>query len=448
MQSEFEMDESLRDESRLEKMVLERLNAAIAHARKGGFYAQKLRDAPATLESLSQVRDLPVTRKPEILADALANPPFGSRALVTREALRMIVTTSGTTGVGQEIYAQSAADEAAIFQMEARGFHWAGITQSSIVLNTLPMTLTAAGQWYYHGLRLLGATVLQVGPLDSQKRLDQLLWFRPDTIIGTPSYLHRLSRVVAETGSDPRALGVQRLILTGEGWAEDWVRGLGDRWGASVFEQYGCTQRAIAWSCELSAAPAGGGRGTLHTLPDHALYEVIDTVTGEPVGVGEFGELCITPFTAQASPLIRFATGDRVQVAGACACERPGVNLVAGRVNRFDQMLKVKGVNLWPDALDHAIFTVHGVSEYEASVVTDDEEREQLLIAIEATSPETADAVGRSVLHVTGLHALVRRTDPGSLSANVAGDFTKRVRLNDLRAGRERPNSLRPRTRS
>jgi phenylacetate-CoA ligase len=448
MRSEFDMDESLNDDGLLARFALGRLNEALAHARKGDFYSEKLRNSPRQLDSLAHIRQLPVTRKPEVLADAQAHPPFGTRATVTREALRMVVTTSGTTGVGQEIYPQDAADEAAIFEMEARGFLWAGITQSSLVLNTLPMTTAAAGQWYYHGLRLLGATVMQVGPLDSQKRLDQLLWFRPDTIVGTPSYLYRLARLVADTGLEPSTLGVKRLILTGEGWAEDWLRGLGERWGAKLFEQYGCTQRAIAWNCELSAVLPEGGRGTLHTLPDHALYEVIDPTTGDPVGVGDFGELCITPFTANASPLIRFATGDRVQVGPPCKCRRPGLTLVSGRVNRFDQMLKVKGVNLWPDALDHAIFAVVGVSEYEATVVTDHDEREQLMIAIEATNQEAAEAVTRSVHHVTGLHAVVNRADPGSLSANVVGDFTKRVRLNDRRAGKERPDAIRHYTRS
>jgi phenylacetate-CoA ligase len=436
--ADFEMDASLLDEQRLAEVQLTRLNMAVARAREGRFYADKLVGAPARLESLAEARQLPITRKPEILADAQAHPPFGSRAHVTREELRMVVTTSGTSGVGQEVYALDAADEAAVFAMEARGFGWAGISNSSVVLNTLPMTTTAAGQWYYHGLRLLGATVMQVGGVDSQKTLAQLLWFQPDTVIATPSYLYRLARLLSERGLEPRLLGIKRLILAGEAWAGDWIRALGEKWGAKLFEQYGCTQRAIAWNCEFGAIRPDGSRGVLHTLPDHALYEVVDPASGEPTDPGEFGELYVTPFTANASPLIRFATGDRVQVAAACECGRPGIGLVSGRVNRFDNMLKVKGVNLWPDALDRAIFAVDGVGEYEATVVTGRDGREELVIVVETADPRSAERVAEAVHQMTGLHSLTRTVEVGALSAKVTSDFTKLVRLTDRRDGKER----------
>jgi phenylacetate-CoA ligase len=163
---------------------------------------------------------------------------------------------------------------------------------------------------------------------------------------------------------------------------------------------------------------------------------VIEPTSGEPVGPGEYGELVITPFVAQASPLIRFATGDRVQVADRCECGRPGIGLVSGRVNRFDHMLKVKGVNLWPEALDNAVFSVEGVREYEASVEVDAHGREALTIAVEAGSPGAADAVATEVRESIGISAEARMVEPGSLA--VSGDFTKRVRLTDRRPGKER----------
>jgi len=97
--------------------------------------------------------------------------------------------------------------------------------------------------------------------------------------------------------------------MAGESWAREWMEDLAAVWGARPYEQYGCTQRALAWNCPAGAVP-DGRRGVLHTLPDHGLYEVVDPSSGKPAVPGEFGELVFTPFFANLSPLVRFATGD------------------------------------------------------------------------------------------------------------------------------------------
>jgi phenylacetate-CoA ligase len=435
----LESPKELDDASALADYQLQRVNSVLERALAGDFYRRKLAGLPARVRSLEEFRSFPTTVKREVLADVEAHPPFGSRARLQAGQLRQVVTTSGTTGVGQEVYALDAEDEAATYVMEARGFRWAGVDASSVVLNTLPMTTTAAGQWYYHGLRLLRAVILPVGTFPTERKVDYLLRFSADTIVGTPSYVYRLAEAAREAGLEPARLGVRRLVMAGESWALEWMQDLARAWGAKPFEQYGCTQRALAWNCPRGAVPEGG-RGVLHSLPDHGLYEVVDPASGEPVGPGQFGELVITPFLANASPLVRFATGDRVQVAAECGCGRPGIGLVSGRVNRYDHMVKVKGLNLWPEALDSAVFGVAGVREYQAAVRTLAGGREVLEVEVEAETARgrVEEDVAAAIRDVTGIGAAVRLAAPGTIAAGIRGEFTKRSRLVDRRGGKER----------
>ncbi len=431
----FELARGLEDESALHRYQLAEANRLLALARRAPFYAEKFKQFPVQFSSLEEWRTLPTTNKREVVADISAHPPFGSRApQVDRRRLAHVVTTSGTTGLGQEVYPISIDDESAIFQMEARGFAWAGVGPESMVLNTLPMTTAAAGQWYYHGLRLLGATVLQVGPLPTDRKVQHLLQFSPDVLIGTPSYLFHLGVRTTELGHDPRALGVRVIVVAGESWDVHWIARLAETWGAPVFEQYGSTQRSMAWTCPRGAV-VDGGRGVLHALEDFGLYEIVNPESGEPVAEGQAGELVITPFCSTAAPLVRFATGDRVTVAPPCPCGRPGLGFVSGLVSRYDYMIKVKGQNLWPDALDEAVFSC-GVVEFEAQVELDDRGREILMISVEGHDPALRDLVAKAVQTRTGLTPRVVNVPPGAVTNGIADNFTKRTRLKDRRGGR------------
>lgn len=429
----FDVSPALADPAALEAHQLAEMNRVLERARETAFYAERLRDAPARLESLDQLRELPTTTKADVLADGARHPPFGSRIRVAPSAIRHVVTTSGTSGAGQEVYPLDAEDEERVHRMAARGFAWAGVDADSVVLDTLPLTTAAAGQWYYHGLRLLEATVLAVGAYSTERKLDLLAALRADTLVGTPSYLWRLALAAAARGLEPERLGVRRLVVAGESWSEPWLARLEERWGAPVFEQYGSTQRAMAWSCPHGALP-GGRRGVLHALSDHGVYEVLDPESGEPVTDGA-GELVVTPFVSGASPLLRFATGDRVVVTSACPCGRPGPFLVAGRAERYDFMVKVRGVNVWPEALDRAVFGVEAVGDYVAEVAHDDGGREVLSVSLELRDdgPDAEREVAEAIQRLTGLRAAVRRVPAGAITAEFPDRFAKRRRLYDRR---------------
>ncbi len=423
----------LLDPAALARHQVDRLNLVLARATETPFYASRHRGLPERVDDPGELAAFPTTTKADVLADLAANPPYGSRLRVAPEEVRQIVTTSGTSGAGEEVYPLDADDEQLVYAMAARGFGWAGVTAGSVVLNTLPLTTAAAGQWYYHALRLLGATVLEVGTYSTERKLEYLSRFGAETLVGTPSYVLRLALDARRAGVDPASLPVERVVVAGESWSEDWMRRLEREWGARVFEQYGSTQRAMAWACPAGAVTARG-RGVLHALSDHGVYEVIDPDTGKTVAEGP-GELVVTPFASSASPLVRFATGDRVTVVPSCPCGRPGPLLAAGTVDRYDFMVKVRGVNLWPEALDTAVFGVGSVRDYEARVETDPEGRELLRVDLELTGEDAdaAERVAHAVRQVTGLGATVQTVPGDALTAGIEDRFRKRRRLYDRR---------------
>jgi phenylacetate-CoA ligase len=383
---------------------------------------------------------LPVTRKQDVVRDCERYPPFGSRTVIRDEDIRMIVETSGTSGRGTEVYALDAADEASIIRIEATGFLWAGVRPGTKVLLTVPIGVTAAGQWYYAALRFIGANVLPVGTYPTARKAALIAAFGPQLIVGTPSYVQHLAVACADAGIDPAASSVTSLMVAGEPYSLEWARGLERRWAATLYEQYGCTERAIAWTC-----PGGvvrhEGLGVLHFPPESGYYEVVDSVSGDHVGDGEEGELVVTPFGVDRSPLLRYATGDRVRFVppGACDCRRPLAGIVAGAVARFDDMMKVRGVNVWPATFDTAVFAVDGVADYRGRLLTDDRGVEVVEIRIEthlSASSRLAEEVATSVKRTIGLTSTVSLEPVGSLSRSVPEGFVKIKRWTDERSVR------------
>lgn len=400
------------------------------------FYAKKIGSLPKG-RSAADFRSLPVTLKKDVCDDCTAHPPYGSRTTAPANAIRHFVETSGTSGKGREIYALDAADEINTYRAEAVGFYWAGVRPGSRVFLTLPVGMTAAGLWYYGGLRLLGANIISVGAYPTDRKVAALRRYGADVIIGTPSYVQRLAMACREDGLDPTALGVKSLIVAGESYTADWAAAIQEQWGATLYEQYGCTQRAIAWTC-----PGGvlrdGKLGALHFVAEFAYCEIIDPATQQPAQAGQFGEVVVTPLQAGASPLLRYATQDRIELveAGQCSCGRPLHGLRAGSVQRYDDMLKIKGINVWPAAFDAAIFAVPGVLNYQGQVARRVDGTEIVEVTVECASDASA-TVSRAVVDAVrkdlGLGVQVEIVPPGDISRRVPEGFVKVPRWRDLR---------------
>jgi phenylacetate-CoA ligase len=405
------------------------------------FHARRAAEAGVDLgavRSLDELREIPLMRKEDVVADVASAPPFGSLLAVPAEELAHFVETSGTTSAGTECYALSREDIAGLTRQEATGFVWAGIADGRVAATTFPMTTKAAGRWHALGVEAAGGLYLPIGNYDARRKLEYLGRLSAHLLIATPSYLRRLEIEAAAAGIVPRDIGIEALMISAEPFSVEWALERQEVWGATVFEQYGSTQRAFAWSCEAGAVPEGR-RGCLHTLPHLAVYEVVDPETGRHVDEGEVGELVITPFaSSSAMPLVRFASGDRVRYLGygACTCARQFASIESGHVHRYDDRLKVKGINLDPDALD-AVISVEGVRDYEGVVAVDDIGRETLTLSVEPregheASVDTA-AIAAALREETGLSFRVTLTDRPLAATEIAGDIKKRRRWRDLR---------------
>ncbi len=405
-------------------------------AEENPFYKPLLSPLP-TGRSAADFRALPATTKDAVVADCRAHPPYGTRSQCRPDEIRTVVETSGTSGKGREVYVMNDADEEAAIEMEACGFWWAGVRPGSRVLLTLPVGMTAAGHWYYEGLRRLGANVLSVGAYPTHTKVELLARYGADLVVGTPTYVQRLAVACEEEGADPAMLGVQALIVAGEAYGAGWVEMMQKVWGATLYEQWGCTERAVAWTC-----PGGvlrdGKLGILHFPAETAYCEVLDSQTGEPVQDGGVGELFITPLTAIASPLLRFATRDRVQwiAPGSCSCKRPLAGIRAGSVQRYDDMLKIRGINVWPAQFDEAVFAIAGVENYRGVVDSAADGREEVRITVECSAAR-AEVVRQRVSDVVrehiGIGASVEVVVPGELSRAVPEGFVKVSRWRDER---------------
>jgi phenylacetate-CoA ligase len=410
--------------------------------RRNRYYRRVLEAAGLTPEAIrtpADFRRIPTTTKEDLLADAAAHPPFGHRLQVDPRRLAGVAETSGTTGNTPEVHCKTARDLAAYHEMERTGFEWAGVRPGSTVALTLPVTTSAAGQWYYAALLKTRCVVLPLGTYDTQRKLAYLARYGCDVLIASPSYVRRRGAVAAEMGWTPRATSV---IVAGEAYGVATAAEIERTWGARLFEQYGCTQGAIGWTCERGALP-DGRRGLIHLLEDRVYCEVVDRATGEPVGPGEEGELVITPLHAEATPLLRFATGDRVRwlPPEACACGRPLAGLEAGTVARFDNMLKIKMVNVWPDAIDAVVLAPPEVVEYQGEVRFDAATgREEAVVSVEfraeAPAARRASLLGtlaEQLRERVGLNFTLREHDGPSLLDGTRDGLLKRQRWTDRR---------------
>jgi phenylacetate-CoA ligase len=207
--------------------------------------------------------------------------------------------------------------------------------------------------------------------------------------------MHTLTEAFRRRGIRPAELlpMMRGIFIVAEGYPAEWVRGIEDAWQCRVHEGYGSTQGAgfVCSTCEHGAVRGDGRRGLMHVFEWLNYAEVIDPETGVPVGPGEEGEIVLTNLDIQGSPVIRFATRDKGRwfPHDACDCGRPWHCIEAGGVGRYDDMLKIRGNNVWPLTVDQVIFAHPEIAEYTGRVYVDDAGRTEveLRLALKSEAP-------------------------------------------------------------
>lgn len=417
-------------------------------AYETSFYRSRFEAAGFSPDQLRRPEDvvrIPLTRKEELCRDVEANPPYGSRLRVSPSQLVTVVETSGTSGKGKEVHVATATDRERIIRMEACGFRWAGVMLGSVVAFTLPIGMGAAGPWWFIALEHLQANCLRLGNLDTYEKLRYMVRFGAEVLVATPAYVTRMERVAQEMGLDLRRdLPTMRsIIVAGEAKTSEWAQRRKEIWGATVYEQWGCSAGAVAWGCERGME-VDGELQILHNLPYLTYLEVIDPETGRHVADGEYGEIVVTTLGVEGAPVVRFATGDRARFLTSehCPCGRPFDGIQAGTVSRYDDMMKVRGVNLWPSAVAAILDRFPMIGEHRGTVYEDEASRERIVLEVDfkADVPiETRNAVLRKLpeqlREAVGLNfEVVAWEGPRPLSAEImAVQSGKAKRWRDLR---------------
>lgn len=384
-------------------------------ARESTFYRDKwsVHDVGRVTDAQSFVETVPLLRKPEIVEAQQAAPPFGGMLCVPEPEVRQVNITGGTSGLGTETYGLTAVDARNLGEAYARGLVGAGVPVGARVAMTFPMSLSAAPQWIYQGLVDAGYCVLPLGSYDTEQKIRLLRAFAADVLIGTPSYADYLAQQLRDRGFDPREdLSISKIFVATEQFSVQRAQRIEAAYGARLFEWYGCTQRGIAFTCSLGAVH-DDVRGVLHFDHRNLFAEVVDPDSGAslidvtrqdlPEGVDEVeGELVLTFLAATATPLIRFATRDRVRAVSSrrCTCGRPGFGLISGAVSRYDAMIKIRGVTIDPAAVDAVVLGLTTVKDYRVRVFHDESGRERLcatVVPMWSTTPAQADEVRQEV---------------------------------------------------
>lgn len=376
-------------------------------AQRNDFYRRRFAEHGVKPDQIRSVGDfsrrVPTLSKQDLLNDQGERPPYGTRLDLSPSELAFTCLTSGTTGLGQEVHPITFHDVEELADGFCYKFHWDGVRPGDRAYTMWPIGLQIAGLAVPRAFQKYGVDSYLVPTLDASRKLETMRRFPPSYIVTVPAYLTRLTVLCQQMGIDPRRdfPDLRAIDATTQAYTLDWAREMEEFWGAPLTEMFGASQSVpgIMFCCERGVHHEGR-RGMLHAMEHRLLFEVIDPETGLHVRSGEEGELVVTTLTRAVAPTIRFRMGDRViyQAHTECPCGRPFAGIQAGTVARYDDMIKIKGQNVWPEAVDAAVFGFPEVEEYKATVFIDADGRETVGVQYEVKRTAQLSDADRAAL--------------------------------------------------
>ena len=341
------------------------------------FYARKFEGI-----DLSQIRTqedferLPFTDK----ADLREAYPLGLAAVPRKDIVR-IHSSSGTTGTPVVIpyTARDVEDWAVMFE---RCYRMAGVTEDDVVQITPGYGLWTAGIGFQAGCERLGAMALPMGPGNTDKQLRMMEDLGTTVLCATSSYALLLAEEIKSRGIKDR-LRLRKGVIGSERWGEKMRNEIASDLGVEFYDIYGLTEiygPGIGISCDY--------RNGIHMWDDYIYFEIIDPQTGETVPDGTVGELVITTLRKEGAPLIRYRTHDLTRIVpGECPCGSrfPRIDIIVGRT---DDMIKVKGCNMFPAQFDEVLATIEGASSEYQVMIDHLMGRDEVTVYFETTVPE------------------------------------------------------------
>jgi len=317
------------------------------------FYRKKLESAgisPADIKTLDDIAKLPFTSKD----DLRETYPYGLLAVPQADIVE-IHMSSGTTGIPVvDAYTKRDMDDWA--EGMARTLSGAGATRNDVVQNAYGYGLFTGGLGAHYGAMRIGATIIPISSGNTQKQLMLMRDFKSTIFTCTPSYALYMAEQAAEMGIDPRSLGLRAGCFGAEPWSENMRKEIEKAWGIKAYDIYGLTEitgPGVSFECDAQYG--------MHVNEDLWYPEIIDPATGKVLPDGEKGELVITTITKEGTPLIRYRTRDiTFIIKEPCSCGRT-TRRIHRLFGRTDDLLIIRGVNVFPSQIEHALIEIQGV---------------------------------------------------------------------------------------
>lgn len=431
-------DEKLETQSRADwdALKLDLLKQHLHHAYANSPYYKASFDAsgvhPDDVKTLADIRRFPFIEKKVLRERQEAVPPFGDLVAVPERDIVYISASSGSTGV-PTASPFTAQDFDEWMDYEARQFWSSGLRPEDRYCHSLNFSLFVGGPCVL-GAQKLGALSIHAGTVPSERLLAIAKQFQATAIWTTPSYAWYLGETAVKEGIDPKQdLAIKRIFVAGEpgGSIPETRQRIEALWGAKVYDYYGLSD--IFGSCAGMCEEQHG----LHWAEDHILVEVLDPETQEPVAEGERGELVLTTLKKTARPMIRFRTGDIVSFTNEpCTCGRTSQRML-GTHGRLDDMLIIKGVNIFPSDIEAIARKDHDLTGEYKLIVERDNHLDILTVEIEraaADAARDAELASRFAGHlksITGVSARIVILPPDTLPRATH----KAKRVDDRRQG-------------
>ncbi len=389
---------------------LERLQASELE-----YYQQRLAGVrPDQFRSTDDLERLPFTVKD----DLREHYPFGLFLVPQNEIVR-IHASSGSTGK-PTVVGYTRADLDLWSNVLARGLAAGGLTDDDTFQNAYGHGLFTGGLGFHDAVSRVGAAVVPTSAGNTVRQVMLMRDFGVTAFGATPSYALHVAEVAAEEGIDLHSLPVRAAFLGAEPMTEKMASRIEDRMGVTVYEQYGLSEiigPGVASACGRSEG--------MHVWEDHFIPEIVDPESGEPLPDGEVGELVLTAPTKEALPVLRYRTRDLTWLTREpCACGRTGAR-ISRILGRTDDMLIIRGVNVFPSQVEHALLGIDGLEpHYQLVLGTREDHQDDLRVRVEIAEhimeePGTHEALETRVLETLqdalGLTATIELASPQTI---------------------------------
>ena len=401
-----------------QELQLRRLQNTVKRAYENvPYYNKRLKDAgvfPEDIETLDDIEKLPFTTKND-LREAY---PFGMFAVPDEEIVE-VHTSSGTTGK-PVVSGYTSRDLEIWSEVMARALTMGMATRKDRIQNCYGYGLFTGGLGVHYGGQKIGATVIPISAGNTKRQIEIMQDFGTTVITCTPSYALYLAEVLEKEGVDIGELNLKSGIFGAEMWTEEMRETIEARLGLTALNIYGLTE-IIGPGVAMECTEKNG----LHIAEDHFYPEIIDPKTGEKLPNGTKGELVLTTLTREGMPVLRFRTKDITALRdGECGCGRTLVRMdrITGR---SDDMLKIRGVIVFPSQIERALLKIKGLEPHYQIVVTRPEFLDELEVQVEASPELFSDEVKhveeakrmieKHIHSEIGLRVNVTLVEPGSL---------------------------------